>query len=138
MRDTLSDQEVQGLIKIIDGEVKGHWYTLGIKINNCFRLSKQLNAVKKLGLSKNQIALDYINKLNLHEEVDNNRRTDYSFGDICYDTIYPNATGKLKAVLESRMEDGLVSSATYPFISRQYEARGILTEALSTLKESLK
>ncbi|MDO8517469.1 MAG: hypothetical protein Q7S33_05085 [Nanoarchaeota archaeon] len=138
MINILSDQEVQGLIKIIDGELKGHWYTLGIKINHYSRLSKQLTTVKKLGLSKNKIALDYLDKLNLHEEVDNNRRTDYSFGDICYDTIYPNATGKLKAVLESRMEGGMVSSATYPFIPRQYEARSLLTEALSTLKESFK
>ena len=131
MIDKLSDQEVQGLIKVIEGgakEVRRHWYTLGIKISHWYNLDEQLDAIKKLGLSKNKIALNYIDKLNLHEEVDNNRRTDYSFGDICYDIIYPNATGKLKAVLESKMEGGLISSATYPPILRQYESRDILTE----------
>jgi len=142
MTDTLPNQEVQGLIEIIDGgikEVRRHWYTLGIKIHHRYSLNEQLDAVRKLGLSKNKIALDYIRKLNLSEQVDNGLNTSWDgWGDTCYDLVYPHAGGELKETLELRMTGGLTSPASCSDHPRRAEAGTILAEALSILEASLK
>ena len=142
MVNSLSDQEVQELIKITEGclkEKRGHWYTLGIPIETHYSLNEQLDAVRKLSLSGNRVALNYLSRLNLNEQVDNGCNTSWDgYGDTCYDTVYPNAEGELKDVLESRMVGGYTSPAKYQNHPRQEETREILHESLSKLEASLR
>ncbi len=144
MNKSLSDQEVQELIRIADSGVKewrGHWYTLGIPIPYYFDLNEQLYAINKLGKSGNSKALEFLTKIYSSEEwrVEGDpSQSDADYGG----TRYPNAQGELASKLsstwanpEARFADG----SSGPF---QHEPDNqvhlILQNAISQLEMSLK
>lgn len=134
MAEPLSDQEVQELIRIADSGVKerrGHWYTLGIPINHHYELREQLDAIEKLGLSQNQLALGYLRELNKKSESE---RYD---GSACYTyTFYPNAKGELAENLrgEQCQFDGYgdIYKSPSPYVA------DTIHKSLSRLEASLK
>ena len=144
--EALSDQDVRELIRIAEGGLKerrGYWYTLGIKINHYFSLDEQLEAIQKLGLSKNITALDYLRKLNVQETRENGYQDapDDNWASPCYDELYPNAKGLLQEVLESRIRqhrEALGGIGLYNNSPRMHDTRSVISQALSKLEESLK
>ncbi|VVB77906.1 Uncharacterised protein [uncultured archaeon] len=135
--------DVEKLIHIANGDLKetrGHWYTLGFKVDHYYSLDEQLNAIMQLGLSKSSTALDYLRNLNLEEKRENGYYTDgdINWGDPCYDEVYPNAKGYLREVLDSKIRGDSYGCGKYNNSSRMIEAREILSKALSQLEESIK
>lgn len=136
MTDTSSNQEIQGLISILEGGLKErrrHWYTLGIKISHYYDLDEQLDAIRQLSLSGSNLSLDYLKKIAEKKEWYTAKS---SLGHVSH-SCHPYAKGVLGAVLHSSQEyfDG------YGNPSDKDPRRGtvliVLSEAISRLESSL-
>jgi len=136
MTNRLSDHEVEMLVRISNAgikEWKRHLYTLGISVPHHYNLGEQLEAIKQLGESRNERALDYLRKLN---------ETDFELCNPC-DRMdgsgrdwYPNAKGQLYKALDGFFE-GYGYGAGIPAHQKpDEEARKIVREALSQLEKT--
>jgi hypothetical protein len=140
MADRLSDQEVQALIYIANAGIKekrAHWYTFGIPIGHRYGLDEQLEAITKLGESKNKSALDFLTRMSYE---DDSRSTGFRSSDginAHYILKCPNARGQLKKVQEYDELNGWdpaagesISSDRHP---RRESVKSILEKAISSL-----
>ena len=109
MAEKVSDQEIQELIRVADWGVKGkraHWYTLGIRVNHRYSLEEQFEAIRKLGESKNSLALDYLKEV-IYEDTSESHGWRDSGAVYSHNVSrFSNARGPLRTVLEYDYYDG--------------------------------
>lgn len=103
----LPDEEVRELIKVAEGGVKRiersqHWYYLGIPSNDeiDYKLEEQLNAIIRLGFSKNPQALSYMENLMKSEDTGYKHGGSDSYSDETH-IVHPYAKGELASALSS-------------------------------------
>jgi len=137
MDDRLSDQEVKQLKKITEGGVKGkrgHWYTLGIRVEYYHGFEEQLDAIKKLGDSKDKEVLAYI-KL-LEETTENTTYNRWVWNNTTYH--HPNVKGELSHILDHTAQWDTTGIVIDDMSPKHGHALEIIRGAISKLENSLK
>ena len=129
---SMPDTEVQKLIFIANGgllEKKRSWFTLWMaKEYYQYSLSEQLEAIEKLGKSRNPLALGYLKKLKVEDGESLKDEMDITYGS---KTHYPDTRGDLAYSLSKNDENS-------PYGKEQdKEALRILETAISDLELSL-
>ena len=108
MADGLSDEQVRELIHITYGGIKerrAHWYTLGIPIDHYYTTDEQLAAIRRLSISGNPIAWEYLKRMPVTHVVlddpgiEHGRGPDTPINEDDYneDIVFPNAKGELSS-----------------------------------------